>query len=252
MWPTSSRGGCFMRLSGLVIAVVSFFSTILPAQHSSTAGAPSSSGSSSSGSSHSSSGASGSISGSSSSHASRGGESGVSLGAGHTSSAGGHSGSTAVRSTNGVKANVGVPPNSPSNMKPEKKNFASFLKHPFKKPKPVADNKRPPCRKEPCPVCPPGSSRHGGACGPVFVSNVYGAGQLWNGFTCGQAWLEDCRTLAHELAAERQQMHGQVDPFQSLRYQRLQEQYDRCMARFGRNPFNAYLLDTPWELSDFW
>lgn len=240
-----------MRLSGLVIAALLFFSTILPAQHSSAAGASSSSGSS-----HSSSGSSGSISGSSSSHASPVGGSDRSLSASRTSSAGGSSrkaGSTAVRSTNGVKANVGIPQKSPSSSKPEKKSFASFLKHPFKKPRPVADNKRPPCRKEPCPVCPPGASRHGkGACGPVFVSNVCGAGQLWNGFTCGQAWLEDCRALEHELAAERQQMQGQVDPFQSLRYQRLQEQYDRCMARFGRNPFNAYLLDTPWELSDFW
>src|ERR1017187_3089866 len=249
-----------MRLSGLVIAVLLFFSTILPAQHSSAAGASSSSGSSSSGSSssgssHSSSGSSGSISGSSSSHASPVGGSDRSLSAGRTSSAGGSSGkvgSTAVRSTNGAKANVGVPPKSPSSLKPEKKSFASFLKHPFKKPRPVADNKRPPCRKEPCPVCPTGESRHGGACGPVFVSNVCDAGQFWNGFTCGQTWWEDCQALAHELAAERQQMQGQVDPFQSLRYQRLQEQYDRCMERFGRSPSNAYLLDTPWELSDFW
>ena len=249
-----------MRLSGLVIAVLLFFSTILPAQHSSAAGASSSSGSSSSGSSssgssHSSSGSSGSISGSSSSHASPVGGSDRSLSAGRISSAGGSSGkagSTAIRSTNGVKANVRIPQKSPSSLKPEKKSFASFLKHPFKKPRPVADNKRPPCRKEPCPVCPPGASRHGGACGPVFANNVCGAGQLWNGFTCGQAWLEDCRTLAHELAAKRQQMQGQVDPFQSLRYQRLQEQYDRCMERFGRSPSNAYLLDTPWELSDFW
>jgi hypothetical protein len=246
-----------MRLSGIVIAVLVCFSTILPAQHSSAAGGSSSNVSSASGSSHSSSGSSGSISGSSFSHAGRGGESGVSLGAGRTSSAGGSSGkagSTAVRSINGGANENGIAHHkSPSSLKPEKKSFVTFLKHPFKKPKSVADNKRPPCRKEPCPVCPPGESRQGkGACGPVFANNFCGAGQLWNGFTCGQTWWEDCQALAHELAAERQQMQGQVDPFQSLRYQRLQEQYDQCRARFGGNPFNAILLDTPWELSDFW
>jgi hypothetical protein len=67
---------------------------------------------------------------------------------------------------------------------PEKKRFFSFLRHPFRKPEPVqtAKFKRPvPCRKGPCPVCPPGESRNGkGVCVAVVASNQCQPGESWN------------------------------------------------------------------------
>jgi hypothetical protein len=144
-------------------------------------------------------------------------------------------------------------PKSPSNGKPEKKSFASFLRHPFKKSMPVAtaEFKRPPCGKKPCPVCPPGESRNGGgACG--VVNNVCSSGQSFNGFACGtQYWFDDCRALADQLAMQERQMREQNDPGQSLRYHLLQNQYEQCLSRFSLEPFGAYifndvrLLDVP-------
>ena len=79
-------------------------------------------------------------------------------------------------------------PPSQANAPPEKKSFFSRLRHPFK-PKPVktAEFKRPPpCRKEPCAVCPPGESRNGkGACmAPVVAITQCQPGQTWNGGAC--------------------------------------------------------------------
>ncbi len=257
-----------MRLSGLVIAALLLVSTTLLAQHSSGGGS-SSGGGYSGGSSHSSSGYSGGYSSSGSSHASSGGGSGSSRGSGSASSSSGRSssgkvGSSAVRSANDrVRAGANVSthdPKSPASvkpsLKPEKKSFVSFLRHPFKKSKPVATArfKRPPCRKEPCAVCPPGESRNGrGACGPsVVAGNVCQGGQSWNGFACGtQYWFNDCRDLANQLAAQERQMRGQNDPGQSLRHQLLQNQYEQCLRHFSLEPFGGYafndvqLLDVP-------
>jgi len=105
-----------------------------------------------------------------------------------------------------------------------------------------------PCLKAPCAVCPPGTSRNGkGACvSSVVESNACQPGQFGNGFACGtQFWFNDCRALADELAAQQRQMGGQVDAGQSLRYQLLKEQYDRCLERYRFYPFSAALLDTP-------
>ena len=219
-----------MRLSGLVVAAILLASVTLLAQHSSG-------GSSSGGSSHSGSGYSGGSSSSAASH--------VSSASSHNSSS-----STAHVASTGAAAAHPSPsskmPSTKENAAPEKKGSRSFF-HPFRKPKPVqsAAFKRP-CLKEPCMVCPPGGLRNGkGACGPLVV-NACQLGQSWNGFACGaQGWFSDCRSLAEQLAAMRQQMVGQVDAGQSLRYRLLQTQYEQCLRRFGSYPFSAYLLDTP-------
>jgi len=219
-----------MRLSGLVIAAILLVSATLLAQHSSGGG------SSSGGSSH------GGYSGGSS----------ASSASSHTSSAS----ASHVGSTGAAASHLSSSSKSPSikaNAAPEKKSSRSFL-HPFRKPVQSAEFKRPaPCRKGPCPICPPGESRNGnGACGPpVVASNVCRAGQTWNGFACGtQYWFNDCRALADQLAAQERQMRGQNDPGQSLRHQLLQNQYEQCLKRFSLRPFgyafnDALPLDIP-------
>ncbi len=223
-----------MRLSGFVIAAVLFVSATLLGQHTSGAGG-SSSGGSSSGASHSS--YSGGSSSSASSHSS-------SSSASHIAS----TGAAASRLSPSAKL-----PSTKENAAPEKKGFFSSLRHPFRKPVQRAEFRRPVrCLKEPCAVCPPGESRNGnGAC--VVANNGCAAGQSWNGFACGtQYWFNDCRALADQLAAERQQIRGRNDPGQSLRHRRLQEQYEDCLMR-SRLPFGAYafndarLLDTPLD-----
>lgn len=217
-----------MRLSGLVIAVILLFSTTLVAQHSSGGGGSSSGGhsggSSSSGSSHSSSSSSGSYSSSSSSHVGSAGSTRSSPSSGSASSSvrtdrakADSSGSRPSKESAQIDARPGPDarpgsdvrargPESPSGVKPEKKSFVSFLRHPFKKSKPVAPAKfkRPPCRKEPCAVCPPGS-RHGrGGCVSPVIANECQAGQVWNGFGCGtQAWFNDCRALSLRRCSSR-------------------------------------------------
>ena len=218
-----------MRLSRLVVAAVLLVSATLLGQHTSGAGG-SSSGGSSSGASHS------SYSGGSSSSASS-----------HNSS----SSASHVASTGAAASRLS--PSTKENAAPEKKGFFSSLRHPFRKPVRRAEFRRPVrCLKEPCAVCPPGKSSNGkGAC--VLASNVCPTGQFWNGFACGtQYWFNDCRALADQLAAERQQIRGRNDPGQSLRHRRLQEQYEDCLMR-SRLPFGAYafndarLLDTPLD-----
>ncbi len=230
-----------MRLSGFVVASLLLVSTTLLAQHSSAGSGSSSGGTSSSGVSHSSySGSSSSVS-SASSH--------------NSSSSAAHSASRGTTASHTSKSNT--PSNKLSsnreNAAPEKKSTRSFL-HPFRKPTPVrtAEFHGPiRCLKEPCAVCPPGESRNGkGAC--VAASNACLPNQSWNGLACStQAWSNNCRALADELAAERRRMQGQNDPGESLRYQLLREQYQQCLRRFGLDPFASYafnrgfLLDTP-------
>jgi len=226
-----------MRLSGLVVAAVLFAPAALLAQHSS-GGSGSSSGGSSSGASHS------SYSGGSSSSASSAGSHSSSSSASHIAS----TGAAASRLSPSAKL-----PSTKENAAPEKKGFFSSLRHPFRKPVRRAEFRRPVrCLKEPCAVCPPGKSSNGkGAC--VLASNGCPTGQFWNGFACGtQYWFNDCRALADQLAAERQQIRGRNDPGQSLRHRRLQGQYEDCLMR-SRLPFGAYafndarLLDTPLD-----
>jgi hypothetical protein len=230
-----------MRLSGLVIAAILFVSTTLLAQHSSGGGGGSSSGGSSGGgysggSSHGGSG--GGYSGSSSSHVSSGGGSGSSHGSSSSSSAK-STGSSAVRSSNdSAKAKSGV--------NPDKRSFASFLRHPFRKPQPVqnAEFKRPaPCLKGPCPVCPSGQFRSGNSC--VVATNACAPGQSWNGFACGVPYrFNDCSALANQLEAERRRMQGQSDPGQAVFYRMLQQQYESCLQRYGSSAFEGLLSDS--------
>jgi len=224
-----------MRLSRLVVAAVLFVSATLLGQHTSGAGGSSSGGSASSGGSHS------------------------SYSVGSSSSASSHNSSSSashVASTGAAASRLSPSAKLPStkeNAAPEKKGFFSSLRHPFRKPVQRAEFRRPVrCLKEPCAVCPPGKSSNGkGAC--VLASNVCPTGQFGNGFACGtQYWFNDCRALADQLAAERQQIRGRNDPGQSLRHRRLQEQYEDCLMR-SRLPFGAYafndarLLDTPLD-----
>ncbi len=225
-----------MRLSSLVVAAVLFVSATLLGQHTSGAGG-SSSGGSSSGASHSSySGGSSSSASSASSH--------------RSSSSASHIASTGAA---GSRLSSSKLPSAKENATPEKKGFFSSLRHPFRKPVRRAEFRRPRrCLREPCAVCPPGASSNGkGAC--VLASNVCPTGQFWNGFACGtQYWFNDCRALADQLAAERQQIRGRNEPGQSLRHRLLQEQSEDCLMR-SRLPFGAYafndarLLDTPLD-----
>jgi len=214
-----------MRLSGLAIAAILLVSTTLPAQHFSGGGG------SSAGASHS------SYSGGPSSAANNP----------YFSSSVSHSASP---STSSHPSTSYKSPSTKAKTAPEKEG-SSFW-HPFRKAKPVqtAEVKSPVlCFKGPCAVCPRGQSRNGaGAC--VIASNACPAGQSWNGFACGTQGLVDCRDLAQQLAAEREQMRGESDYGQSLRYRLLQEQYQQCLMRahapFGAYALNdAFLLDTP-------
>ncbi len=227
-----------MRLSGLVVAALLLVSATLFAQHTSgSSGSSSSSSASSSG--WASSGAS---------HSSYSGGSSSSTGSHNSSNSASHVAST------GAAASHPSPstklPSAKENAAREKKGFRSFLRHPFRKPKPVqtAEFKRPvPCLKAPCPVCPSGQSRSGnGACVPsVVASDVCQPGQFWNGFGCGgQYWFTDCSALAEQLAAQERQRLGQSDPGHALFSRLLRQQYESCLARYGAGTFGmAFLFD---------
>jgi hypothetical protein len=204
-----------MRLSGLVVAAVLLISTSLSASHSGAG-----------------SGSSGGFSGSSS-HANSGGYS--TAGSSHTGSESSHS-------------PVAAPSNGPSNSatasassKPENRGFFSFFRHR----KPAQPNQaelliKPPlrCKKgQNCvPPCQAGLALNGFAC--VAQSTPY-----W--------WFNNCRVLANELAAQREQMRTGIDRGASLRYQMLLNQYQQCMIRSRLVPFASYafndlsLLDVP-------
>jgi len=221
-----------MRFPGLLVAALLLVSATLFAQHTSgSSGSSSSSSASSSG--WSSSGAS---------HTSYSGGSSSSTGSHNSSNSASHVASTGAAASHPSPSTKLA--SAKENAAREKKGFRSFLRHPFRKPKPVqtAEFKRPvPCLKAPCPVCPSGQSRSGnGACVPsVVASNVCQPGQFWNGFGCGgQYWFTDCSTLADQLAAMRRQMLGQSDPGQALFYRWLRQQYESCLARYGSPMFS--------------
>ncbi len=227
-----------MRLSGVVVAAILVISTALLAQHSSGGG-----GSSTGGSSHGGSGFSGGSSSSGSSHVSSGGGSH----SGSVSSSATARGNSARHDSAKNGLNVRVPGSESASLKEEKKGFFSFLGH-HKAARNTSLEAATKlffrCKKgENCGCFGRGSRT--GTCGSPVQSSC-SAGQSWNGLGCGTPyWLNNCNALAQQLEAERQTMQGHVDPGQNLRYQRLQEQYDQCMRRFGVNPFSAYLFDTP-------
>jgi len=108
------------------------------------------------------------------------------------------------------------------------------------------------CKKGEVCTCFGGGSRNAsGQCG--FQPQVFAcsAGWGWNGYACAaQYWSNDCRGLAQQLAAQRQQMQGQSDYGQSLRYRLLRQQYQQCLMRYGSYGMGAYsfaalVLDTP-------
>jgi len=209
-----------MRLSGLVIVSILSVSATLLAQHTSsgTASSASFSGSSSAGASHSSySGGSGSSANSASSH--------------NSTSSASHVGTAAAASSPSKSTKLSA---GNANANQEKKAVRSFW-HPFRKPVQSAQFKRPvPCLKEPCPVCPPGESRRGGAC--VVASNVCPSG--WNSFACSSQYLRfnDCRALMSQWVAQDQHMRGvNADLGQGLVNQLLKDRYEQCRL-FGLPP----------------
>jgi len=221
-----------MRLSSFVVAFLVFLFAILISLHTlrvsaAAFGASSSSTHSSGG--FSSSGSSSHSSSSSPSHASG------------TSSSTPH-GSTSSKLSSPAKA-------SSTNESESEKRGRSFF-HPFRKREPfqkAAFARLPHCWKGECTVCPPGSRSRGGAC---FAGNSCLSGQAWNGFSCGvlyeRFWSNNCRDLAAELEAQRARMRAfPGDPGEALRYQRLLEQYQRCLQRssvVSYVPFSDTLL----------
>jgi hypothetical protein len=240
-----------MRLSSLVIAAVLVCSLPLFAQHSAGGGSSTgghsgggfSGGGGSSGSSHS-----GSIGGSSSSSRSAGGDVSSSSGRGgssgpgssHTSSGlsfsarpSGGSFRSPERTGLNIRPNLLRPPVTDKiEEKPEKKGVFSFLHHK----KPVAEranfiNPRPRCR--------PGQQ--------CFVRTGCRTKLAWNASYCGGLydqydWFNACRSLADQLARQREQMRTTNDAGASLRYRMLQDQYRQCMMRNGVERFSSYLF----------
>lgn len=225
-----------MRLSGLVIVSILSVSPTLLAQHTSsgTASSASFSGSSSAGASHSSySGGSGSSANSASSH--------------NSASSAAHVAGRGAAASSPSKSTKSSARNANANQ--EKKAVRSFW-HPFRKPVQSAQFKRRVrCLKEPCPVCPPGESRRGGAC--VVASNVCPSG--WNSFACSSQYLRfsDCTALASQLVAQERHMRGVgADVGQNLVNRILRSQYEQCMMRFGSTYFDPYAFNDA-RLADF-
>lgn len=218
-----------MRLSSLCLAAVLIFSPAAFTQHSSGGGA--SSGGSSGGGSHSSS------SGGGGSHSSSSGGSSSSA-SNHSSGGSVSRGGTASHGSTVRASNSGAPssnsnvrkshsnalrsirePNAGVRARSEasgKKNFFSFMGHPFRKSppkpapklKPVADLRRRICFKGPCHFCPTGQvAARGGCVGiplPNHRHNFCSQSEIWNGNACllQVRFLDDCSRL--RLAMERQ------------------------------------------------
>lgn len=89
-----------------------------------------------------------------------------------------------------TKARTQLPPvklsEDPEHATPPKRSFFSRLRHPFKpKPTTTAALHPAPCRRAPCPVCPPGEKRNGkGVCVAVAANNSCQGGLVWNGGAC--------------------------------------------------------------------
>ena len=219
-----------MRLSSLAYAAILLVAAILlpaihAAQHSSGGG-----GSSGGAGSHGSSGAFSSSSASSGSSHSSGGSS--------FHSAGGSAASPHTTSLSSGGASKGL--STKAGVGGDKKSSRSFF-HPFRKTKPVenVDFRRPgPCRKEPSAVCPPDRR------GYVVPTRICATGQSWNGLGCGlPVPSRDCSDLASKVAAQRRRMEGQYDPFQSLVYRSLRDQYEQCLRRFVFGDFGVYAVN---------
>jgi hypothetical protein len=206
-----------MRLSGLLVASILLGSAMVLAQHSGGGGGGHSGGASSSGS-----------SGGSVEH-----------------SAGGHSSSSSTsQSPSSAGAVSAVSSRSQSSRRSffeERKGGPSFF-HPFRRARTVQLAGLflpPPCLKGRCGVCPPGESRNGaGRCGVVSNACAYG-----NGFGCSAPlWFSGCRFLADQLSAQQQLMFGRDDAGANLRYQELQDEYQRCLQRYGLELFSGYIF----------
>jgi hypothetical protein len=252
-----------MRLSGLSLAAILLFSSVMLAQHSSGGGGGG--GSSGGG------GGGGSHGGSSGGSASSGG--GHSSGGSGSHSSGGHSagstsshsgvhgspshGSHSILGTNrGVNAKTGPP---------EKRSFFSFLRHPFRKPEPktrvVADRRRTICFRGPCPVCLPGHS-----CGVVPIHrthNFCSVREIGRGSACllPTSFFDDCSGPRRMMEQQAQRMQateaaqtacsatagqdcsGLTTAAQSegSLYRTLQDRYRKCQQRsMGAFPFPAF------------
>jgi hypothetical protein len=217
-----------MRLSGLAVAVLFLFSSILLAQHSSGVF-------SSGGGFHSSSGSIGGHASSGSSHSASG--------AAHASSGATHnSGDTAMgardRSTKAAALSAA---------KLEKRHFFSFPWH--KKPtlQHAYWQTRPCVKGHNCVPCAPGSHGAAGMCTPQPPNVLCLPGQGWNGLGCTPQtwWVNDCTALAAQLEAQKRHMRGLNDPGQSLIYQVLRNQYLSCLARGGLGVFSFYAFNDP-------
>jgi hypothetical protein len=276
-----------LRLT-LALAVILLFSSPVLAQHSSTSSSASSGGGSSSsggGGSHSSSSGGSSSSGSSGGSHSSGGSSSsshssggsVSHGSsGHSSSSASASSHSSVREPHSNSAHPVLEPNTGMRARTEptaKRNFFSFLRHPFRRPAPkpapqtlrVTDLRRPICWRGHCPVCPAGQARVGGVCGgTVAVNNTRNfcsQGEAWNGNACllQTSYAYDCSALSMSLRQQEQRMQSAQAAQQSAcsagpsqdcsdltstsqgeasRYRTLQDRYRMCQQRsFNVNPF---------------
>jgi hypothetical protein len=217
-----------MQFSGLVIAAILLVPAALFSQHTSGAsGSSSGSSSSTSVSSSSSSSSSGSHASGSKSSASSGGSHGSNSGGSHSSASSGSSHNSSSSASHVASKRETAPHAAPTaeslsakkTAAPEKKSVFSFFRHPFRRAKPVqtAEAKRPePCRKKPCPVCPPGESLNGkGACAapPTAVARNRkrcGAGTVWNGVTCGDYYEDPCSS-ARMAAEELNKIQGQME-----------------------------------------
>lgn len=116
---------------------------------------------------------------------------------------------------------------------PEKKGFFSFLHH--KKPEPVLATR----------TNPPFHCKKGQSC-RIPIRPACQTGRVWNSSSCLQydqySWFDACRSLADQMAAERERMRLGGDPGASLRYRMMQNQYGQCVARYGAEPFSSYLF----------
>jgi len=281
-----------MRLSSLCVVAVLLFSVTTFAQHSSGGGSSSGGGGGSSG-------------GSSSSASSGGGHSsGGSGSSSSTHSSSGSGSSSSAHTSGGTASHVssmhspGSPPalsrssvsdahtnrvqndhvqnNVRSIREPntgaqgkaqilEKRNFFSFLRHPFRRPepnppsktKPVTDLRRPVCPRGPCSLCPPGQAHAGGCGGAFYIRHQHThctSGEIWNGGSCllQTQFLDSCNALRMAMQRQEQRMRAAESQQQSACslgssqacmdstsaaqseagfYRTLQERYQRCMQR---------------------
>jgi hypothetical protein len=277
----------------LALAVILLFSSPVLAQHSSGGSSASSGGGSSSsggGGSHSSSSGGSSSSGSSGGSHSSGGSSSSSHSSSGSVSHGlsGHSSSVHGSSSAPASSHSGVreprsnavhsvrEPNAGMRGRTEptgKRNFFSFLRHPFRKPEPkaapqsllVTDVKHPICWHGHCPVCPTGQARVGGVCGGTGVvnntRNYCALGEAWSGNACllQTSSPYECSSLRRSLQQQEQRMQSAQAAQQSAcsagpsqdcsdltstsqgeasRYRTLLDQYRMCQQRsYNVNPF---------------